>query len=65
MQRLAESVPPRLAATALTVYGTLGIGAATAVLTLASGSLYGAVGPSGFWVMAALCAAALPIAWRL
>src|SRR4051812_25624878 len=65
MQRLAESVPPRLAATALTVYGTLGIGAATALMTLASGSLYGAVGPSGFWVMAALCAVALPIARRL
>src|SRR5947207_2637307 len=46
MQRLAESVPPRLAATALTVYGTLGIGAATALLILASGSLYGAMGPS-------------------
>ena len=65
MQRLAESVPPRLAATALTVYGTLGIGAATALLTLASGSLYGAVGPTGFWVMAALCVLALPIARRL
>lgn len=65
MQRLAESVPPRLAATALTVYGTLGIGAATALLTLASGGLYGAVGPRGFWVMAGLCAAALPVARRL
>jgi MFS transporter, PPP family, 3-phenylpropionic acid transporter len=65
MQRLAESVPPRLAATALTVYGTVGIGAATALLTLASGSLYGAIGPYGFWVMAALTAAALPVARRL
>jgi PPP family 3-phenylpropionic acid transporter len=65
MQRLAESVPPRLAATALTVYGTLGIGAATAIVTVASGSLYGAVGPSAFWVMAALCAVTLPIARRL
>jgi PPP family 3-phenylpropionic acid transporter len=65
MQRLAECVPPHLAATALTVYGTLGIGAATALLTLASGSLYGAVGPAGFWVMAGLCAAALPLARRL
>ncbi|HEX6443253.1 MAG TPA: MFS transporter [Stellaceae bacterium] len=65
MQRLADTVPPRLAATALTVYGTLAIGAATALLTLGSGSLYGAVGPAGFWVMAALCLAALPIARRL
>ena len=65
MQRLAEAVPPRLAATALTVYGTLAIGAATALLTLVSGSLYGAIGPAGFWIMVGLCAAALPAAWRL
>jgi len=65
MQRLATSVPPHIAATALTVYGTVGIGAATALLTLASGSLYGAIGPHGFWVMAGLCAAALPFARRL
>jgi PPP family 3-phenylpropionic acid transporter len=65
MQRLAETVPSRLAATALTVYGTVGIGAATALLTLASGSLYGAIGPSAFWVMAGLCIMALPIARRL
>jgi len=65
MQRLAESVPARQAATALTVYGTVGIGAATALLTLISGSIYGAIGPAGFWIMAGLCAAALPIARRL
>ena len=65
MQRLAESVPPHLAATALTVYGTLAIGAATALLTLASGSLYSAVGPAGFWAMAGLCLLALPAARRL
>jgi len=65
MQRLAESVPSRQTATALTVYGTLGIGAATAVLTLLSGSIYSVIGPQGFWVMAGLCAAALPIARRL
>jgi MFS transporter, PPP family, 3-phenylpropionic acid transporter len=65
MRRLAETVPPSLSATALTLYGTVAIGAASAVLTLASGMLYGAVGPQGFWVMAALCAIALPAAWRL
>jgi PPP family 3-phenylpropionic acid transporter len=65
MRRLAETVPPRLSATALTLYGTVGIGAASALLTLASGALYGAVGPDGFWVMAALCAIALPLARRL
>ena len=34
------------------------IGAASALLTLASGILYGAAGPQGFWVRAALCAIA-------
>jgi MFS transporter, PPP family, 3-phenylpropionic acid transporter len=62
MQTFAESVPPRLAATALTLYGTVGIGAATALLTLLSGPLYGDFGAHGFWAMAALCAIALPFA---
>ena len=65
MRRLAETVPPGLSATALTLYGTVAIGAASALLTLASGALYGAIGPQGFWVMAALCAAALPASRRL
>ena len=65
MRRLAETVPPGLSATALTLYGTVAIGAASALLTLASGALYGAIGPQGFWVMAALCAVALPAARRL
>ena len=65
MRRLAESVPPGLSATALTLYGTVAIGAASAVLTLASGMLYGAIGAEGFWVMAALCTVALPFARRL
>jgi MFS transporter, PPP family, 3-phenylpropionic acid transporter len=65
MRRLAESVPPGLSATALTLYGTVAIGTASAVLTLASGMLYGAIGAEGFWVMAALCAVALPLARRL
>jgi PPP family 3-phenylpropionic acid transporter len=65
MRRLAETVPPGLSATALTLYGTVAIGAASALLTLASGALYGAVGADGFWVMAGLCAAALPLARRL
>lgn len=65
MRRLAEIVPPQLSATALTLYGTVGIGAASAALTLASGVLYGAAGADGFWVMAGLCAAAMLIARRL
>jgi MFS transporter, PPP family, 3-phenylpropionic acid transporter len=65
MQVLAETVPPRLAATALTLYGTVGVGAAVALLTLVSGSLYANFGAQGFWVMAALCAAALPLARKV
>ena len=61
MRLLALIVPPGLAATALTIYGTLGVGVATALLTLASGPLYSRLGPAGFWVMAALCASALPL----
>ena len=65
MRVLAETVPPRLAATALTLYGTVGVGAAVALLTLVSGSLYAKFGAQGFWLMAALCAAALPLARKL
>jgi MFS transporter, PPP family, 3-phenylpropionic acid transporter len=61
MRLLAQIVPPRLAATALTCYATLGVGVATTLLTLAAGPLYAHVGPRGFWVMSALCAAALPL----
>ena len=65
MRLLALIVPPRLAATALTLYGTVAVGAATALLTLASGALYGRFGAAAFWAMGALCAAAIPVAWRL
>ena len=65
MRLLAECAPRHLAATALTLYGTVGIGAATTLLTLASGPLYARFGAHGFWVMAALCAAALPLARTL
>ncbi|MBV8738723.1 MAG: MFS transporter, partial [Alphaproteobacteria bacterium] len=65
LRLLARSVPRHLAATALTVYGTVGIGIPAALLTLASGQLYTHFGAHGFWVMAGLCAAALPLAWTL
>jgi PPP family 3-phenylpropionic acid transporter len=61
MRVLAQVVPAGLAATAQSLYGTVGIGAATAILTLLSGELYGRFGPAGFWVMAALCILALPL----
>jgi MFS transporter, PPP family, 3-phenylpropionic acid transporter len=65
MRILAQTVPPRLAATALTLYGTVGVGVAVALLTLVSGSLYAQFGARGFWVIAALCASALPLARKL
>ena len=65
MRLLAECVPDHLSATALTLYGTVGIGVPTALLTLASGPLYAHFGAHGFWAMAAICAAALPIARTL
>ena len=59
---LSVVVPPALAATAQAIYSGVAVGTMTAVMTLASGPLYGALGPRAFWVMALLCAAALPIA---
>jgi MFS transporter, PPP family, 3-phenylpropionic acid transporter len=65
MQLIGSSVPPRLAATAQAVYGTVAVGGATALLNFASGWLYGWMAGAAFWVMAALCAAAIPLALRL
>ena len=65
MRLLAASVPAQLAATAQAIYGTVGIGAATALLTLVSGWLYGRMGPSAFAIMSVLCLAALPVAASL
>ncbi|GEP10049.1 MFS transporter [Methylobacterium gnaphalii] len=62
---IEQSVPDNLRATALSVYGTLGIGLASALLTLASGQLFGAVGLRAFWVMSALSLAAVPLALSL
>jgi len=58
-------VPRDLEATALTIYGTVSIGAPTALLIIASGQIYSRVGAYGFWVMAALCELALPLARNL
>jgi PPP family 3-phenylpropionic acid transporter len=54
-------VPVRLAATAQAIYGTLCVGLAIALVTLASGLLYARAGGAAFLVMAALCLLALPI----
>ena len=65
MRLIARAVPAGLEGTAQALYATVGIGAATALLTFVSGILYMRWGAQGFWVMAALCAAALPLALRL
>lgn len=65
MRVLARTVPQGLEGTAQAIYGTVGIGAASALLTLVSGALYARVGVQGFWVMAALCALAFPLTWKL
>ncbi len=65
MRLLARIVPQGLEGTAQAVYGTIGIGAASALLTSISGALYGHLGAGGFWVMAALCALAFPLTWKL
>jgi MFS transporter, PPP family, 3-phenylpropionic acid transporter len=61
MWLLAEHVPQQLAATAQAIYGTVGIGLATAALTLVSGWLYARMGPEAFGIMSLLCLAALPL----
>jgi PPP family 3-phenylpropionic acid transporter len=65
MRLIARTVPQGLQGTAQAIYGTVAIGAVTAMLTLVSGALYGRLGAQGFWVMAALCAFAFPFTWKL
>jgi MFS transporter, PPP family, 3-phenylpropionic acid transporter len=65
MQVIVQAVPLRLAATAQAIYGTLCVGLATSLLTLASGLLYDRMGGTAFLVMAALCLLALPMCARL
>ncbi|MES0000112.1 MFS transporter [Mesorhizobium sp. M0051] len=64
MRIIASSVPAHLAATAQAVYA-IGPGLATAGLVWVSGQLYGAYGPPGFLMMAALCVLSLPLVTRL
>lgn len=65
MRLITRTAPQGLEGTAQAIYGTVGIGLATALLTLVSGTLYARLGAQGFWVMAALCALALPLTWKL
>ena len=65
MRLIARTVPDGLEGTAQAIYATVGIGAATALLTFASGFLYSLAGATGFFFMAALCAVALPLTLTL
>jgi PPP family 3-phenylpropionic acid transporter len=65
MRLLARIVPQGLEGTAQAIYGTVGIGVASALLTLVSGALYARLGARGFWVMGALCVLAFPLTWKL
>jgi PPP family 3-phenylpropionic acid transporter len=65
MRLIGQIVPPALAATAQAIYGTVAIGAMTALLTFTSGTLYGRFGAGGFWAMAGLCLLALPFIAKL
>jgi MFS transporter, PPP family, 3-phenylpropionic acid transporter len=65
MRVIADTVPRELAGTAQAVYGLVGVGGATAVLTVLSGWLFAHFGPTGFWAMALLCILALPVVGSL
>jgi PPP family 3-phenylpropionic acid transporter len=64
MRILVVVTPASIAATAQTIYA-FGIGAATVLLTFASGFLYADFGSAGFLAMAALAAMSLPLIWAL
>ncbi|MGV7031798.1 MFS transporter [Methylobacterium symbioticum] len=59
------TVPGTLRATALALYGSVGLGLAGALVTLAAGPLFGAFGARAFWGMALLSLCALPLALSL
>jgi PPP family 3-phenylpropionic acid transporter len=65
MRLIARIVPQGLEGTAQAIYGTVGIGAASALLTFVSGALYARLDARGFWVMAGLCLLALPLTLKL
>ena len=65
MRLIMEICPPRLAATAQSLYGTLALGLGSAILTLLSGFLYQHRGAQAFWLMSLLCVVAIPVALSL
>ncbi len=65
MRIIADVVPAGVGASAQAFYGTVGAGAGTALVTLASGPLYGRFGGEAFMAMSALCLVAVPLALLL
>jgi MFS transporter, PPP family, 3-phenylpropionic acid transporter len=65
MRLMSRLVPLHLAARAQAFYGTVAVGAMTALLTLLSGPLYQVFAARGFWLMAGFCATALLVTRRL
>lgn len=65
MYFILKSVPPRLAATAQSLYAVCANGIAMGLATLASGPLYAAVGGRAYLLMAAMGAASLALAYLL
>jgi PPP family 3-phenylpropionic acid transporter len=65
MRLLAEAVPERLSGTAFGLHASFGPGLGGMLLTLAAGPLYVELGAGGFWVMALLCAGAIPASFAL
>ena len=61
MDVIRRVIPANLAATAQAFYGTVAVGASSAVVSLIAGPLYGSFGASAFWAMAALCGCAVPL----
>ena len=65
MLMLQREIPPERAATAQALYNALGMGAPTGLMVFVSGLLYARINGHVFFVMAALCLAALAVAPRL
>jgi MFS transporter, PPP family, 3-phenylpropionic acid transporter len=64
MRVIARVAPAGLEGTAQALYGT-GIGAAAALVMVSAGALYAELGGEAFWIMAMVCAMALPLIARL
>ena len=68
MLEIRSVVPDALSATAQTLYGTLSLALAWAILTWSFGKQYGVVGAHGSMFMAAMCALTRPLcqsAWNV